>query len=84
MSDTTNRQKELSNSDKSIQPPPDGGLKAWLQVLGSWCLIFNTMGTNLVPNRGILHGDTHLVTFYFRDHSQLRRLPSLLRTRFHL
>ncbi|TKA76765.1 hypothetical protein B0A55_03651 [Friedmanniomyces simplex] len=25
-------------------PPPNGGLQAWLQVLGSWCLFFNTWG----------------------------------------
>ncbi|KAJ5727398.1 hypothetical protein N7493_005218 [Penicillium malachiteum] len=25
-------------------PPPDGGWQAWLQVLGSWILIFNTWG----------------------------------------
>ncbi|KAK8024537.1 hypothetical protein PG993_012603 [Apiospora rasikravindrae] len=25
-------------------PPPDGGTRAWLQVLGSWCLVFNTWG----------------------------------------
>ncbi|XXH02848.1 hypothetical protein Hte_009236 [Hypoxylon texense] len=25
-------------------PPPDGGFKAWLQVLASWMLIFNTWG----------------------------------------
>ena len=24
--------------------PPNGGAKAWLQVLGSWMLIFNTWG----------------------------------------
>ncbi|KAH8680624.1 major facilitator superfamily domain-containing protein [Xylariales sp. PMI_506] len=24
--------------------PPDGGLTAWLQVVGSWCLYFNTWG----------------------------------------
>lgn len=23
-------------------PPPNGGTKAWLQVLGSWMLFFNT------------------------------------------
>jgi len=27
-----------------VPPPPDGGLEAWMQVLGSWCLVFNTMG----------------------------------------
>lgn len=25
--------------------PPNGGLVAWLQVVGSWCLFFNTWGT---------------------------------------
>ncbi|KAK4955869.1 hypothetical protein LTR10_006808 [Elasticomyces elasticus] len=25
-------------------PPPNGGSQAWLQVLGSWCLFFNTWG----------------------------------------
>ncbi|KAK1820551.1 hypothetical protein LTR12_004999 [Friedmanniomyces endolithicus] len=25
-------------------PPPNGGLQAWLQVVGSWCLFFNTWG----------------------------------------
>ena len=25
-------------------PPPNGGLKAWMQVLGSWMLFFNTWG----------------------------------------
>lgn len=28
-----------------LGPPPDGGLKTWLQVVGSWVLIFNTWGT---------------------------------------
>jgi hypothetical protein len=28
----------------SVDPPPNGGFKAWLQVLGSWMLIFNTWG----------------------------------------
>ena len=25
-------------------PPPNGGLTAWLQVLGGWMLFFNTWG----------------------------------------
>lgn len=25
-------------------PPPDGGLDAWLQVVGGFCLFFNTWG----------------------------------------
>lgn len=31
----------------AASPPPDGGLTAWLQVLGSWMMIFNTWGTPL-------------------------------------
>jgi MFS family permease len=27
-----------------MQPPPDGGLKAWMQVLGAFMLFFNTWG----------------------------------------
>ena len=27
-----------------VQPPPDGGLLAWLQVAGGFCLAFNTWG----------------------------------------
>ena len=27
-----------------VSPPPNGGLVAWLQVLGSWMLFFNTWG----------------------------------------
>lgn len=32
---------------KVAADPPDGGLTAWLQVLGSWMMIFNTWGTAL-------------------------------------
>jgi hypothetical protein len=34
----------LSDGEKSPtdQPPPDGGLHAWLQVLGSFFLFFNS------------------------------------------
>jgi MFS family permease len=28
----------------NLVPPPNGGTKAWLQVLGSWMLFFNTWG----------------------------------------
>ena len=27
-----------------LGPVPDGGAKAWMQVLGSWMLFFNTWG----------------------------------------
>ena len=32
-------------------PPPDGGLMAWVQVLGSWCVLFCTFG--LVNSFGV-------------------------------
>ena len=32
-------------------PPPDGGLVAWVQVLGSWCVLFCTFG--LVNSFGV-------------------------------
>lgn len=37
----------------SPQSPPNGGVRAWLQVLGSFCLYFNTWGKLhiLVANR---------------------------------
>lgn len=39
---------ELPASKTSTQSgptaPPNGGTQAWLQVLGSWCLVFNTWG----------------------------------------
>lgn len=30
------------HSANSISSVPNGGLTAWLQVLGAWCLFFNT------------------------------------------
>lgn len=36
-------------STAAADPPPDGGLTAWLQVLGSWMMIFNTWGTPSPP-----------------------------------
>lgn len=41
--------------------PPDGGMKAWLQVLGSWCLVFNTWGRFCKPNLS-------LTTRWLTDH----------------
>lgn len=38
-------EKEASASPPpgpSIPPPPNGGLKAWLQVVGSFLLVLNT------------------------------------------
>lgn len=36
----------VGSSQEDVRPlvvvPPDGGLKAWMQVLGSWFLFFNS------------------------------------------
>lgn len=35
---------EAPKSWQSEDPPPDGGLQAWLMVLGTWCAMFCTFG----------------------------------------
>jgi hypothetical protein len=45
----SSRQRELSATTAPSNahlppPPPNGGLKAWLHVLGGFCLFFNTWG----------------------------------------
>lgn len=30
------------DSEKGVSPVPDGGIRAWLQVLGAFFLFFNT------------------------------------------
>ena len=32
------------SSLESLGPPPNGGVVAWLQVVGSWIIFFNTLG----------------------------------------
>jgi hypothetical protein len=34
--------EEASESSTIIDNPPDGGLTAWLQVVASWMIFFNT------------------------------------------
>ncbi|KAI0000612.1 MFS general substrate transporter [Xylariaceae sp. FL0662B] len=34
----------LNQETRITAPPPDGGLVAWVQVIGSWCVIFCTFG----------------------------------------
>ncbi|KAK5109675.1 hypothetical protein LTR62_006797 [Meristemomyces frigidus] len=34
----------LARTTSTVGPPPNGGTQAWLQVLGSWMLFFNTWG----------------------------------------
>lgn len=40
----TEGEKEVSSAPPvpSVPPPPNGGLKAWLQVAGSFLLVLNT------------------------------------------
>lgn len=42
-------QAEASAEPDGEQPPPDGGLLAWLQVLGSFFLFMNTWWARLLP-----------------------------------
>jgi hypothetical protein len=35
---------QVSNTSPGPGPVPNGGLTAWLQVLGAWILFFNTWG----------------------------------------
>lgn len=39
-----NQDVEKPNAWTSDEPAPDGGLQAWLVVLGSWCSLFCTFG----------------------------------------
>ncbi|KAJ5096084.1 hypothetical protein NUU61_005440 [Penicillium alfredii] len=36
---------EFESTPAPSNPPPNGGSKAWLQVVGSWFMVFNTWGT---------------------------------------
>lgn len=42
VSDPPNEQ--LAVSEKEVPPPPDGGLEAWLVVVGAWCTSFCSFG----------------------------------------
>ena len=44
-SSPTDEEKATPPAQKDApEPPPNGGTKAWLQVLGAWMLFFNTWG----------------------------------------
>lgn len=62
-------------------PPPNGGLAAWLQVLGGFMLFFNTWGILKYASHhrqpSIPHAETKLTI----PPQHLRRLPNLLRKR---
>lgn len=36
------KDEEQSSTDTVVDPPPNGGLKAWVQVLACYFLFFNT------------------------------------------
>ncbi|KAI9687175.1 MAG: hypothetical protein M1822_002586 [Bathelium mastoideum] len=44
----TSKNPSNSGPPPPSNQPPNGGTKAWLQMLGSWCLIFNTWNEWLV------------------------------------
>ena len=59
---TTNMARENSNS---VDTYPDGGLRAWLVVLGAWCAMFPGMG--MLNTLAVLHA--------WLSQNQLRHLP---------
>lgn len=64
--------------------PPDGGLEAWLQVLGAFWMYFNTWGnsTNPICFRNVLR-ITILMLFVPKELSQVTAATRLgMRTRF--
>lgn len=71
---------ETSSSTPEVKPArtiPNGGLQAWLQVVGAFFLYFNTWGECALLNSAgtITHTDWHK----HRPPLQLRHLPGLLR-----
>lgn len=55
--------------------PPNGGFKAWLQVLGAFCIFLNTWWVITSQDCQINQVSTHIDQ---GDHEQLRCFPSLL------
>jgi hypothetical protein len=70
----------LENNDTKYDepaPPPDGGIKAWLQVLASWSLFFNTWGiVNTYVKTDSLHLDSPVLIL-----PKIRSLSNVLRIR---
>lgn len=66
---------EVLSTDEKIDSPPDGGLPAWLVVLGAWCGLFCSLGwlnSKLIPipPLSIFHGLNLLYRY--------RHIPKLL------
>ncbi|TVY91703.1 Fujikurins efflux protein [Lachnellula willkommii] len=41
---TTTPQHEVSHDEECVSKAPDGGIRAWLSLLGSFCMLFCTFG----------------------------------------
>ncbi|GAA5971468.1 hypothetical protein JCM11641_008366 [Rhodosporidiobolus odoratus] len=54
------------SSEAEVAPPPDGGLKAWLTVLGGWLILFSTFG--YVNAFGVFQ--SYYKEYVFQDHSE--------------
>lgn len=37
-------QNEVSHDEEYVSEAPDGGIRAWLSLLGSFCMLFCTFG----------------------------------------
>ncbi|KAL4966459.1 major facilitator superfamily domain-containing protein [Aspergillus stella-maris] len=61
------RNLDITETDISAEKYPDGGLQAWLVVLGSWCAMVPSMG--LLNTFGVLHAwtGTHQLAGYSDD-----------------
>lgn len=67
--DVHDQEVETSTSPK---PPPDGGFKAWLQVVGSFFLFFNSWYNLFFVLR------SPSLTVYQGHHQHIRRLSNVL------
>ena len=74
--DTPNFQK-LSSCDSA---PPNGGLRAWLQVLGSFFLFFNTWYVLASITKRVISWILLISNVEQGNHQLVRSLPNLLRT----
>lgn len=62
----------------ALPAPPDGGMKAWLQVIGGYCLFFNTWG--LLNTFGVrvqlrLYVESPAVRFHAPERTKEEELP---------
>ena len=53
---------EKGTSSEDIDPPPDGGLQAWMTVLGCSLVSFSTFGFVIIPPSNNVASLIHLIT----------------------